>query len=60
MFERRHYIAIAKVLNQLHRDYTFRERSEDVIVAFTDMFEKDNKAFDEDKFNAAVYMSGDF
>lgn len=52
LFQRRHYKAIASVLNTLPHDVS----TEVAIRAFAKMFSEDNEEFQEDKFLAACDM----
>lgn len=52
MFQRRHYIVVAKILGEM-------EAEQDLIEAFIKTFEGDNWKFDPDKFWKAIYKAAD-
>ncbi len=51
MFQRRHYIAIARVLAELKRPAV---HTDDVRMALAQMFQRDNWAFDPARFKEAA------
>lgn len=61
MLSKKHYIEIAKILNKTPHTTvcryhnTVRKTVEAITCDLTRYFERDNPAFDADKFNEAVY-----
>ena len=55
-FTRKHYIKIAKVLNELYCSYTSADTTVDALIT---MFSNDNERFDAETFRTAVYRQWD-
>ena len=55
-FTRKHYIKIAKVLNELYFSDTSADSTVDALIT---MFSNDNERFDPETFKSAVYRQWD-
>ena len=55
-FTKKHYIKIAKVLNELYFSDTSADTTVDALIT---MFSNDNERFDPDTFKSAVYRQWD-